>query len=170
MNDSQTLDQKIVSGMCTAMFNETYCRRKTDRAARADLWIRCLSALAGTGAVLVWATSLPAPYAGLWKVISVVTAALSALSPILRLDDASRRWLSLAGKWSVLVATFRQIDESSASDEARHTLYLAAMKDSDMLHVEDFQARDNRLAQQSQAEVRRHLSHRLPSPSLPAPS
>jgi hypothetical protein len=98
-----------------AELNEEYYRERGDFAQRLDRAVQICAAVASLGAVASW---LLGHASGAWNVLLVVSAILSAASPIVRWFDDAVKFTNLASRWSELAGELRTLAfENPAQEE-----------------------------------------------------
>lgn len=114
---AMSLDLELRDRRLLAELNEEYYRARAANAAFWDRAVQILSAVSGLSAVVVWIASA-GPAQKAWALLLVLSAVLSAVSPVVRwFDDAVKftdlasRWTDVAGKLRVL--TLAQLDEAT---------------------------------------------------------
>lgn len=100
-----------------AEMNEEYYRKRAASASWMDRFIQILAAISSLSAVAVWISSQGPRSQKAWALLLIVSAILSATSPILRWFDDAVKFTDLASKWTVVagklrVLRVREIDDA----------------------------------------------------------
>jgi hypothetical protein len=130
-------EQTVLEHLYTAELNEAYYRALAARASLKDRSVQVASALTSLGAVAVWISSQSPGLQKAWTILLLVSAALSAVSPIVRWFDDAVKFTNFSSRWSAIAGKLRVLKLSAVDASAERTELLRIVDTMEALQSED---------------------------------